>query len=343
VNQRKHFDDFHPQWEQYNPERMIGGATGITNTFDENGQLHSFDDKPSSITSVGHHNISYELEWRSHGKLFREEGKPFRVVFSKTHYATYNEHWTSHSFNDQPSLIDISGEGYTRLIWHKDELEHRENDKPAIVTWNFSRFNKGSRRFYGLKKFYLVNELAHRSHGKPAVETDDPKSGEFAWLVEGVYHNLQGPATLYKAVPGQPPTRIWSLYGIALTERYFHKIKELKKVKQVPCWVAVLLVLKFIDDEHLAPFMTKDNLWEPNVSTNWLFHFWGLNDEMFQAKMKIWEKEIKKPGTLYEQHFAKKQLLDLESFLKVIKSDEADALEVEYNLSQTTKKEINYV
>lgn len=66
-------------------------------TFNDDGQLHSFDDKPASVYSDG------SKFWFKNGKIHRD--------------------------NDKPAVITCRGIKY----WYKDGFFHRINGKPAII------------------------------------------------------------------------------------------------------------------------------------------------------------------------------------------------------------------
>lgn len=337
----KHFADFPQEFEQYNPEKVLLGELKKKQTFDENGKLHSFNDVPSfmggkATLSKG----SYAFEWHSHGELFRDNGKPPRIVFSDNSYTTYDENRIMHSYNDQPAYIESYSNGNALLAWCSHGLIHRENDLPAQIKVSIPELNEGVKT-YSVENVYKLNHLKHRGHGLPALE----REGSSIWMVHGIHHNAQGRAIFHKALETSSfRPQDWGLYGFRMLKTHFLKIKKLEVTKRIPLWVAALLFFDFINEENLNLFKTKDNLWDSNIPIEWVLRAWGLDAETFTAKKKALASKPRSYARFDNQEYENMTKdSDLQIFLKVVKAEEADALELERNLLQTVKKEDSYV
>lgn len=119
----------------------------------KNGLLHSYDDKPASISSVlstkfwyknGRRHRDYDFpaiesdknsEWYMNGLRHREGGLP-AVVFKGTdsgYQPACNEWWVNgkrHREGDLPAIQSDTG----RLEWWVDGKRHREGDRPAVIS-----------------------------------------------------------------------------------------------------------------------------------------------------------------------------------------------------------------
>jgi hypothetical protein len=319
----KHFGTFPPEFEQYDPEKVLIGGSKIKQTFDENGKLHSFNDVPSFMgKKKGFHTSSYSFEWHFHGELFRENGNPPRIEFSNNSYTTYDENRTIHSYNDQPAMIESYSNGNTLLSWGSHGLVHRENDLPAVIKVSIPEINEGVKT-YSVENIYKFNSLQHRGHGLPAVE----REGSSVWMVHGVHHNAQGRAIFHKALEASNfRTQDWGLYGFRMLKTHFSKIKKLETSKQIPLWVAVLLFFDFINEENLNLFKTKDNLWDSNIPVEWVLRAWGLTNETFTAKKKALASSRTYARFDNKTYHNMTKESDLQVFLKIVKAEEADTL-----------------
>ena len=97
--------------------------------------------------------------------------------------------------------LDVDG----AIIWYKDDLIHRDNDEPAIIT-NFNKlwFKNGKRHREGDKpailckdgyKGWYVNDKPHRDGDEPAIDSRELK----IWFKNGRKHrDGKKPAVIYQ-------------------------------------------------------------------------------------------------------------------------------------------------
>lgn len=291
-------------------------------TFDENELLHSYNDLPMMVDSVldpkarrsdKHFSATlqvtstYEFRWYSHGKIFRSENKPPIVKVSANMYSTYNEYRLLHSYDGKPSRVEVTDDDSFSGDWHKDGELHKDEGSPATVICDAS----GKIRL----ESYMVNGIGHRGNGMPS----ETNPGVKTWMVEGVLHNSFGPAEEYEDLTKGPNLYTWSLYGAEITETVFLDIKELSNKTGSPLWAAFMFRLKIITLEHLAVFMNTEGEWESTAPVSWVLRAWNINAEKFSEKMdKSEDIEFAYYDGDSEERFR--------IFMKVIKSDEKDAL-----------------
>lgn len=92
---------------------------GITTTVDSNGQLHSLDDKPSSIDSKG------TGFWHNRGVLHREGGP----AVDGRHLQMWYRQGKIHRDGDEPAIYEDNGR---RVMYYKNDLPHRVFG-PAVI------------------------------------------------------------------------------------------------------------------------------------------------------------------------------------------------------------------
>lgn len=307
----KCFDVFPPELEKYNPENFLSNSnnTELESSFDEDGLYHTDNDAPSKIKIFGDENDYYSLGWHSHGTPYRENNEPYSLMFLGNMYRTYDTKGEFHSFNDMPSFIDVDEkEGLITMIWHSHGRPNRENDLPAYAIWKFS---KNKRKFSVIQEMYYLDGEGHRGNSMPSVN----RVNTLMWSVRDVLHNANGYAVSHvpnikERLLGREGEKIWSLFGILMTEEQFNQVKALEISKEIPLWAAVLYFFKFIDENHLTAM--KDGSVLPIL---WWLRAWGLVDQTFTAKLSILtnEQDIK-----YE--------INIEQFIKVAKFEEAELL-----------------
>ena len=88
----------------------------------------------------------------------------------------------------RPKLMDIYRDGshteqdqHGTLRWHKDNLLHRDNDKPALI-WP------------GGPIAWYKNGLRHRDDDKPALIGEE---GSLYWFKNDLLHRVCGPAMIH--------------------------------------------------------------------------------------------------------------------------------------------------
>lgn len=292
-------------------------------TFDENGLPHSFNDLPikfkaqpvtrNSLTDEGEWLEVYEFRWYNHGRISRSGGKPPVIRVVDNSYSTLNEQMNLHSYNDQPAyflILEDEGLNYY-LDWFDEGSSHRDNDLPLSIIVD----GEGNLEF----ESYGIHGLPHRGNNLPAEIGPASKT----WLVQGVMHNIEGYAEIL-----YPDSYSWVLYGVDVPEGVFNQFKAARDKTNMPAWVAFLLVLEIITEEHLMAFMDSNGNWNANVPVSWLLTCWKLTEEVFEHKL----------GKLLNQSSFK--IFDLSpdealfvSFLSVVKFEEKEA-----SLRATQKK-----
>lgn len=119
------------------------------NTYDTEGKLHSFDDKPAEyhVTSMS---LSSYKKWYRHGVPYREGDKPVEISGDNTKI-WLNSKNQLHRLNDKPAMVWKDG----NKIWALNDQIHRENDKPAKID--------------STGQFWYKHDMQHREGGKPAA------------------------------------------------------------------------------------------------------------------------------------------------------------------------------
>jgi len=131
----------------------------IIQTFDENGELHSFNDSPAKITYEVNPLRIKDESWFKHGELHRE-GKPAQLIY----------------FHDESA-------GLSEERYMQEGVLHRDGDQPAVIKYDQNR------------NVMLIEEYAqhgryHRESG-PALISLMPgaESAEKEWYYRGARHN----------------------------------------------------------------------------------------------------------------------------------------------------------
>jgi hypothetical protein len=95
--------------------------SGVKQTFNERGVLHSFDDEPAVSYADGHK--EWWKEWYNDGKRHRD--------------------------NDKPAIIGYDGSE----SWYKDGELHRDNDEPAFISsYGTKEYWKNDKRYTPIPK-----------------------------------------------------------------------------------------------------------------------------------------------------------------------------------------------
>jgi hypothetical protein len=247
----KHFTNFPEELEQYNPEALQVSDFANLETFDEQGQFHSFNDQPAHIVKGSIDNLENEFFWYKNNKIHREGDKPpiadARVDIS---YATYNDQYQRHSYNDLPSNIICYGPNQKtsmndsfHLDWHKDDKWHRDNGKPASI-------------------MIKQGEIIQTTH-----------------YIKGVQHNENGPAHFGKKGSS------WTLFGVTLPEKAFLSIISYQKEENVPLWVAFLCVLEVVVKDYVDTLRDESNHWNIKLPLEWQLRFLGVTNETLKTRI----------------------------------------------------------
>jgi hypothetical protein len=306
----KHFSNFSERFKHYNPDAIPSEWGAGEKTFDENGLLHSYDDKPICAEMITKSNtIIMAYTWYSHGLPYREGDKPVRIIVNNRQYETYNENLNLHSFDDQPSMIswEKSGHKYFNFNWHTNGVLDRENDLPAHVEGIDSV----------IEEKYYSNGSIHRSKSLPALKTYALST----WMVQGYLHNPDGAAgARHDYVEQKMVPSIHALYGVAISKKLFDEVKAFQVETNIPLWVSFLTLVGFISKENLKNFMQPDGFWNPQVPSAWVIRSWGITEENFMTTIKNCEGRISSFGHVSEVH-------SLYGMLKIINFEKQEALQ----------------
>lgn len=255
----KHFSKLPAEFEAYNPE-VIKLTSSSVETFDEQGNYHSFDDKPAAFTTAFQEDL---FVWFNHGVLSRGNDKPCRVIFGKYTYETSNDANNSHSYEDSPSNIYEIGnkEGY-HFEWRQDGVLHREGNLPALINWSNDWHSKKS----------------HIKKGR--ASSSEYGQGLRTWFICGEMHNANGPASVQNTKKNLV-TKEYGLYGVKLPLEAFERIQAYRVEEKVPLWFAFLYELDLFDTEAVPAL--KDNVATMIclASTKWVLRSLGVNEDTF--------------------------------------------------------------
>lgn len=151
----------------------------------KNGLLHSIDDEPAIINRYGKF-------WFKNGLKHRDNDKPAEEYYDETVYENHKRHWHSWKLHyNCNSIRDKRG----LKIWYKNNLIHRDEDKPAYVGNGTEIYYKnglihrdGDEAAYissnGKWKTWYKNNKKHRNGDKPAVICNNVK----CWYKNDLLH-----------------------------------------------------------------------------------------------------------------------------------------------------------
>lgn len=241
--------------EQYNPEDEFSDLVECS-TFDDNGEYHSYDDKPSLVLVKDDRKLIY---WHSHGEMFREGDKPSYINVSPESYSTYDSNNLLHSYNGMPSMIKIHVR--VKLVtarWTNHGLEHRPDYLPSEITIDQVNISKES-----------------RSDNKFVTRYEDRNE----WHVLGYLHNDKG-VSIEKISNYKKANNKWALFGVTLTQEDFRKIKTFQRRRKTPLWLSFLHVVGLLNYSQVAQTLDNANHLE-KVPLSWVLRSLGLNDEIY--------------------------------------------------------------
>ncbi len=145
---------------------ILSTGSTTTQTLNENGMVHSFDDNPAYILF----NLTYTTyEWYTDGRRHREGDKPARINRFSSPPNTIKCSWyindKLHRDNDQfAEYMSFQTLGQEYFYWYQNGVKHRENDNPAVIARSLS-----TQQITGRIWFY--NGVQHRQLGKPSCIT----------------------------------------------------------------------------------------------------------------------------------------------------------------------------
>jgi hypothetical protein len=324
----KCFNNLPAEFEQYNPELLrfsdfldetsAGYPAKVIETWDNEGLLHSFDDKPS--LGYDYQPESLKLIWTEHGKVYRQ-GKPAVVFMApEKQYWVYNNDENLHSFDDTPASIYASPtKDKVEISWMRNGVLHRENNLPALIVHReYDETEITSSQTTSIEENYYVDGERHRGGSLPAYCRDKEK----VWFVHGNLHNATGKAITFHN-PVFEPNLSWGLYGVGMNGEIFTQIITYQTQNQVPLWVAFLRVLDVIDDQKIKPFKDNTNSWNINVPISWVLRAWSVTEEVIKNRINELQRgKIEAPVSV--NHWRSDS--QLKNFLKNIIFEENDLM-----------------
>lgn len=304
----KLFKNFPPELEQYNPDISIAEIEGLKETFDENGLHHSYNDEPSKVERKYYDLVSFQ--WHSHGKLYRENGKPFLIAATNSTYYTGDENDNGHSYSDMPSMILVE-DNYINLEWQSHGESHRDEDLPADITWSIDYDTQEA--YCDIEKYY-TNGVKTRANNLPT----DVGNDFMAWRVNGEFHNLTGYALQSTTHDTGEKAYQWFLYGIRVTEEDFNEIISYAKSTKVPVWVSFLATLNVVTIDNINIFKDEEDESSSNIPLQWVLKSWGINAKVFSLNLL----DLHEKNNEVKKFYPDKEKAILESFISIASLEE---------------------
>jgi hypothetical protein len=297
----KFFDNFPEAFEQYNPEFDFTD-TPDSETRDENGEYHSYEDKPSLIFSESRGSGVKNLYWHSHGRVSRKGNKFSHLSVSEgIYYSTYDSNDNIHSFNNQPGEVfyDSTRQRFSITFYQENEL-HRENGEPAQYTFD----ENGT----FVSEEYYEDGLSHRGKGLPSSLKNYEEAITRRWMVKGFAHNENGPFYSFRSNHDNQNSCEWALYNVSLKEFRFNTIKSIQEEIDAPLWLAFLRGFELVSEAQVN--FVLDNNFHNELPLDWNLKTLGITNEFFDSKMCKLQKEPE----AYIKTAPLKALLDITKF-----------------------------
>lgn len=290
----KHFNNFPPELEQYNPEIIMPEMDFIRETLDDNKLLHSFNDEPS-YAEEGPQGF-LKLKWHSHGKIHREGGNPLSITITDNSYLAVDENGQAHSYNGMPGMIEIYFDELT-LAWYKNGVLHRDGDLPAEIIWKID--SKNNKKEFKEEVYYINGEISRINNLPTTVGKDST-----TWQVKDQFHNTKGFALEETTSLSKNKIYTWCLYGIEVKESDFNRITNYAETAKAPLWFSFLVALEIVEKDSLSFFIDENNKWNSTFPLQWVLRSWGINKRVFsESLVKLHERNsgIHSYSDTYEQ------------------------------------------
>jgi hypothetical protein len=194
---------------------------------------------------------------------------------------TFDEKNLLHSYNDEPSKVEVAGKGQA-LSWHFHGKLYRENDKPVMVS-SFEDY------------FYRTNDAGHNAHsyeGRPAImQTTDYNELTIIWSEHGSFHRENDlPAELVWKYSDDDKT-----YYL-IEEKYF-KNGERHREANLPAFITPKIKAWYIKD---ISHNTNGSSWsrtnrDSSVTEKWSLYGVQMPETLFNAFKQV-EKEQNLPS-----------------------------------------------
>ena len=89
-----------------------------------------------------------------------------------------------HSYDDKPAKVSYEYDGTVkRKLWYKNGRLHRENDKPALIS-----FGTCNGKIYA-EKYYYINGQLHRTNGEAII--GGVTDGFYYYFLYGKRYNVK--------------------------------------------------------------------------------------------------------------------------------------------------------
>lgn len=148
-------------------------------TYDDNGLLHSYDDKPAFIartkgpinrrikSSINTDIIaSFKAVYRKESISYQHNKITYKILHHNKCEIWYN-HGKIHRDEDKPALyMTVGPEIRKSKVWYRNGKIHRNNDKPAMIIKAINIYESCCISIYMYK--WYTNNIVHR-HKLPAI------------------------------------------------------------------------------------------------------------------------------------------------------------------------------
>ena len=275
---------------------------------------------------------------------------------------TRDESQRLHSFNDEPSLLEIKGEERT-ISWHNHGVLTRNKAKPCRVSFGdefYDTFNENSNlhsyndnpasistytegQSYSLQ--WRQNNLLHRENDLPArlFYESGFMSNQFYFMNGQEHRSYSQPAAISSEVKAwfvrgelhnkngkafmNLGSRInseskYGLYGVELPLKTFKKIKETESDKNVPLWAAFLFELNLINNEHMKVLNLQEKIWDYSIPIAWQLRTLKVTDKSFIEAVLEQTREDRR--IKFRTNKSVNPSSKLDAFINVIKSEDED-------------------
>ncbi len=199
--------------------------SAVTQTFDEFGLLHSFNDEPSQILKNGN------TRWTVHGVVHRDGDKPAQIITQKkTKVESYYINGILHRDGDKPAKVQIHE---TKNIVMAEGFYKEGNLYRSKTYDELGNLVKDSYQFtnsYGIVNGRLGYNVFENA--EPTTITYYP-TGEIKtkeWWFNGKLCRFDGPAKISFTLEGEECNHIWTIHDrvSSLDKETVDKLLKLK-------------------------------------------------------------------------------------------------------------------
>lgn len=266
-----------------------------------------------------------------------------------------------HSFNDEPSLLEITTKRRT-ISWHNHGVLTRDKTKPCKVYFGdefYETFNENSNlhsyndkpasistytegQSYSLE--WRQDNLFHRENDLPArlFYESGFVSNQFYFMDGQAHRSYSQPAAISSEVKAwfvrgelhnkngkafiNLSSRMiseskYGLYGVELPLKTFKKIKETELDKNVPLWAAFLFALNMLNDEHMKVLNLQEKNWDYSLPIAWQLRTLKVTNQSFIEAISEQSREDRRIKFRTKKSFNSSKL---DALINVIKSEDED-------------------